>query len=134
VLSWPNAPELADGLQECQRLDVADGAADLDDVEVEAVAGGSRIWFDDFVGDVRNNLDGFAEVLAGALVGHDVGVNAAVHERTGAGEFLVEEALVMAEVEVGFGAVFGDEDFAVLSRVHGAGVGIKVGVAFLDVN
>jgi hypothetical protein len=40
----------------------------------------------------------------------------------------------VAEVEVGFGAVFGDEDLAVLGWVHGAGVGVEVGVAFLDVN
>ena len=37
----------------------------------------------------------------------------------------------MADVEVGLGAVLGDEDLAVLERVHGAGVDVEVGVQLL---
>jgi hypothetical protein len=37
-----------------------------------------------------------------------------------------DEALVMAEVEVGFGAVVGDEHFAVLKRRHGARIDVDV--------
>jgi len=48
-----------------------------------------------------------------------------------AGKFGVREALVVAEVEVGLRAVFGDEDFAVLKRAHGAGIDVKVRIAFL---
>ncbi len=44
----------------------------------------------------------------------------------------VGEALVMAEVEVGFGAVVGDEDFAVLKRAHRARIDVKVGIQFLQ--
>ena len=43
----------------------------------------------------------------------------------------VEEALVVADVEVGLGAVVGDEDLAVLERVHRAGVDVEVGVELL---
>ena len=32
----------------------------------------------------------------------------------------VREALVVAQIEVGLGAVVGDEDLAVLERAHGA--------------
>jgi hypothetical protein len=38
----------------------------------------------------------------------------------------------VAEVEVGFGAVLGDEDLAVLVRRHRAGVDVEVRVEFLD--
>lgn len=55
---------LASGLQEGQRLDVAHGAADLDDGHVGgAIPGGLGATRDevlDFVGDVRNDLDGLA--------------------------------------------------------------------------
>ena len=34
----------------------------------------------------------------------------------------------MAEVKIGFGAVIGDEDLAVLIRRHRAGIDIEVGV------
>ena len=36
------------------------------------------------------------------------------------------EALVVAEVEVGFGAVVGDEHLAVLERAHGARIHVDV--------
>jgi hypothetical protein len=37
----------------------------------------------------------------------------------------------MAEVEVGLGTIFGDEDFAVLKRAHRAGIDVEVGITFL---
>ena len=40
-------------------------------------------------------------------------------------------ALVMPQVQVGFGAVFGNEDLAVLEGVHGAGVHVDVRVQLL---
>ena len=44
---------------------------------------------------------------------------------------LVDEALVVAEVEVGLAAVVGDEHLAVLERVHRAGVDVDVRVELL---
>ena len=38
------------------------------------------------------------------------------------------EALVVAEVEVGLGAVIGDKDLAVLGGAHGAGVDVEIRV------
>ncbi len=43
-------------------------------------------------------------------------------------QVLVDEALVVAEVEVGLAPVLGDEDLAMLERVHRAGVDVDVGV------
>ena len=57
---------LADGFEKRQRFDVADGAADFDDDHVDAFGN----FFDggfDFVGDVRDDLHGFAEIIAAAL-------------------------------------------------------------------
>ena len=60
-------PELADRLEERQRLDVADGAADLDDDDV-VVARDAADAVLDLVGDVRDDLDGLAEVVAAPLL------------------------------------------------------------------
>ena len=38
------------------------------------------------------------------------------------------EALIMAEIEIGLGAVVGDEDLAVLVGAHRAGIDIEIGV------
>ena len=43
----------------------------------------------------------------------------------------VEEALVVPDVEVGLGAVLGDEDLAVLERVHRPGIDVEVRVQLL---
>ena len=48
------------------------------------------------------------------------------------GRGLVGEALVVAEVEVGLGAVVGDVDLAVLVGAHRAGVDVDVRVELLQ--
>jgi len=47
-------------------------------------------------------------------------------------EVFVDEALVVAQVQVGLGAVVGDEHLAVLQGAHGARVDVDVGVHLLD--
>ncbi len=124
---------LADGFEERERFDVADGAADLDDDDV-VVGGDLAHGVLDLVGDVRDDLHGLAEVVAAALLGDDLLVDAAGGEVVVAGELGVGEALVVAEVEVGLGAVVGDEDLAVLEGRHGAGVDVEVGVELHQVD
>ena len=121
---------LANGFEEGKRFDVADGAADFDDDHVNAFGN----FFDggfDFVGDVRNDLHGLAEVIAAAFFGENGFVDAAGGPVVVAGQLRVREALVVAEVEVGLRAVFGDEDFAVLKRTHRAGIDVQVRIALL---
>ncbi len=128
--------DLAGGLQERQRLDVADRAADLGDHHVRAVAVGVGLGHGhdpalDLVGDVRDDLDGVAEVLAAPLLGDHGRIHLTGGHIGPPGQVAVQEALVVADVEIGFGAVLGDEDLAVLERVHGARVDVEVGVELL---
>ena len=69
--------ELADGLEEREDLDVADGAADLGDDHVDVVGGQAADPSLDLVGDVRDDLHGLAEVVAAALGGEHGLVDAA---------------------------------------------------------
>ena len=123
--------DLADGLQERQRLDVADRAADLGDDDVDVVGGHAPDAVLDLVGDVRDDLDGVAQVLAAPLLGDHRGVDLAGGDVGGAVEVDVEEALVVADVQVGLGAVVGDEHLTVLEGVHGARVDVQVRVELL---
>ena len=68
--------QLADRLDERQAFDVADRAADLADDEIESVGIAEREFLDR-VGDVRDDLDGRAEIIAAPLLGDDVAVDAA---------------------------------------------------------
>ena len=124
---------LADGLEERQALDVADGAADLDDDDVGiAVARDAPDPLLDLVGDVRDDLDRAAEVVAAALLGDDRLVDAAGRDVGELGQVLVDEALVVAQVEVRLGAVVGDEDLAVLVGRHRARVDVDVRIELED--
>ena len=124
---------LADGLEERQRFDVADGPADLDDDDVRvAVAGDAPDPLLDLVGDVRDDLDRAAEVVAAALLGDDRLVDPAGRDVGELGQVLVDEALVVTEVEVGLGAVVGDEHLAVLVRAHRARIHVDVRIELED--
>ena len=125
--------ELADRLEERQRLDVAHGAADLGDDDVDVARLGDQAdALLDLVGDVRDDLDRAAEVVAAALAADDGVVDAAGGDVRRARRVRVREALVVAEVEVGLGAVLGDEDLAVLVGRHRARVDVDVGVELLE--
>ena len=78
-----------------------------------------------------NDLHGRAEVFSAALFIKDVPVDLACGEIGIPVEVLVDEALVMTKIEVGFCAVLGDIDLAVLIGAHGTGIDIDVGIELL---
>ena len=119
--------ELADRLEERQALDVADRAADLHQHEVAVlVAVADEVL--DGVGDVRDHLDGGAEIVAAPLLGENVLIDAAGGDVVALARRVAGEALVVAEVEVGLGAVVGDEHLAVLVGRHRARIDVEIGV------
>src|SRR6185437_2015646 len=119
--------DLADRLEERQALDVADGAADLaqDKIELVVLVEDEIL---DRVGDVRDHLDGGAEIIAAPFLGEDILVDAPGRDIVEAGGRTAGEALIVAEVEIGLGAVVGDEDLAVLVGRHRAGVDVQIGI------
>ena len=125
--------DLADRLEERQALDIADGAADLAQHEIiRVIAVEDEIL--DRIGDVRNHLDGGAEIVAAPLLGEDVLIDAAGGDVVGLGGGTAGEALVVTEIEIGLGAVIGHEHFAVLIRRHRSGIEIEIGVEFAQPN
>ena len=123
--------ELADGFEEGLAFDVAHGAADLGNHDVDALAGRLGQGAFDLVGDVRDDLDRLAEVFAAAfLLDHRL-VDLAGGVVRVAIEGGVGESLVVAQVEVGLAAVVEDEDLAVLVGAHGARIDVDIGVELL---
>ena len=127
--------ELADRLEERQRLDVADSAADLGDHEVDRLRlGDDQDFLLDLVGDVRDHLHRRAEIVAAPLAPDDRVVDGAGGDVGGARGVVVGEALVVAEVEIGLRPVLGDENLAVLERAHRPRVDVDVGVELLQLH
>ena len=80
---------------------------------------------------MRDDLHGSAEEVAAALARDKRLVDGALREVGLARKGLVDEALVMAQVEVAFVAVVGNEDLAMLERAHGTRINVQVRVHLL---
>ena len=132
VVAADHVAELADCFEEREDLDVADRAADLGDDDVDIVARHPLNPAFDFVGDVRDDLNGLAEVVAASFSSEHGLVDRAGGGIRVARQVLVDEALVVTEVEVRLAAVIGDEDLTVLERVHRARVDVDVRVELLE--
>ena len=111
---------LTHGLEKRQGLDVADSAADFNNRYVDCfgrvIAGTALDEVLDFVGDVRNHLNSFAQVVTATLFLEHAFVDLAGGEVVGLAHARFNETLVVAQVQVGFGAVFGDKHLTVLKR------------------
>ena len=118
---------LADGFQERQALDVADGAADLAQHEIGVVdIGGNE--FLDRIGDVGDDLHRRTEIVAAAFPLNDGGIDAPGGDIVAAPCRNAGEAFVVTQIEIGFGPVVGDVHLAVLKRAHGARIHVQIGV------
>ena len=124
--------ELADGFKERLALNVAHGTANLNDgnfcfclriVAVEAAF--------DFVGNMGDYLNGAAAEVSAALFVENGPVDLSCGHIGIPGKAFIDKALVVAKVQVCFGAVISHKHFSVLDRVHGAGVNVDVGVELL---
>lgn len=88
----------------------------------------------DFVGDMRDNLYGFAEIIATAfLVDYGLEYASGCHI-VGAGGQDISETFVVTEVEVRFMTIDRDITFAVFVGIQGSRVDVDVGVKLLDCN
>ena len=125
--------ELADRFQERQTLDVARRSADLGDDDIGVAF---RRHFTnailDLVGHVRNHLHSFTQVIAAPLLEDHVFVDLAAGEIVVARKNAIGEALVMAEIEVGFRAVVQHVNFSMLERVHRSRIHVQVGIELLE--
>ncbi len=120
---------LANGLEEGERLDVADRAADFHHADIR-VAGAHADAILDFIGDVRDHLHRCAEIVAAPLLGDDPFVDPAGGEIAVAARGRAHETLVMAEIEIRLGTIGRDEHLAVLKGTHGAGIHVDVRIEF----
>ena len=120
--------QLTDGFQERQDFYIADRAAYLHDYDIHIVCAELEDALLDLVGDVRDDLDGLAEIVATPLGFQHREIDGAGCGVGVFGEVFVYEAFVVAEIQVGLAAVVCDEHLAVLEGVHRAGIDVDVRV------
>ena len=128
--------ELTDRFEERLAFDITYGTTDFDDGDMRLIRSG-KIAVEtalDFVCDVRDDLNRASAKITTAFFlenrpvyfsGCDVGIF---------GQALVDESFIVSEIEVGFSAVIGNENFSVLDRVHGTRIDVDVRIEFLHGN
>src|SRR5512132_514368 len=127
VLAADVIAELADRFEVRERLDVADGATDLHDDELRLLLARDAVdALLDLVRHVWDDLHGGAEVVAPAFLRDHGVVDLAGREIRRTRDVAVDEALVVAEVEIALGPVLRDEHLAVLIRRHRSRVDVEV--------
>ena len=134
VLEADLRTHLANGLQEGLALNIAHRAADLGNNHVGRIrrAGHGQNVPLDFVGDVRDDLNGRAQIFAAAFPVNDRLIHAAAGHIGRLSQALVNKALIVSQIKVGLRAVVGHKNLAVLIGIHGAGVHVDVRVKLLD--
>ena len=130
---------LTRGLQEGLGLDIAHGSANFrdDDIGGISLGVGDGLRAHDalnLVRDVGNDLDGVAQIFTAAFLCDDGRVDLTGRRVRSAGEVHVQEALVVADIQVGFRAIFRDENLTVLEGIHGSRIDIDVGIELLHGN
>ena len=124
--------QLTYGLDKGEGLDVAHRATYLGDNEVIFAGGAQQLHVAlDFVGDVRDDLNGLAQVIAAAFLVDDALINPSGRDIVGTGGLDVGEALIVAQVQVGLVPIDGDIALAVLVGVECAGIDVDIGVELL---
>ena len=124
---------LPDGLEKWERLNVTNCAADLHDRNIDLLRNTMDRGFD-FIGNVGNDLDGLSQIIAAPFFVDDGFVNTAGREVVFASQFSMRITLIMAEIEVRFGAVVCDVDFPMLVRAHRPRINVQVRIKFEQID
>ena len=125
--------QLTDGFKEWQAFNVANRAADLDQHEVKILIALKHEVLDG-VGHMGNDLHGGAEIFAFALTRQNVGIDAAGGDVVALVGRTTGEALIVPQIQIGFGTIVGDKDFAVLGGRHRARIDVEIGVKLAQAN
>ena len=130
----PQLPfQLTDGFQERGTLDVADSTANLRNHEIIILLFTQILNLPfDFVGDMRDHLNGLSQVISAALLVNNRLVDTSCRHRIGARCLNACEAFVVSKIEIGLHAIGRHVALSMLIRVQRSGVDVDVGVKLLN--
>jgi len=125
------SPELPDSLKKRQALYIAYGAADFYDNNIYFI-GYKPYAFFYLVCDVRNYLNGAAQVVSPALLGDNRVIYLSCGKIAVFSQFGICKPLVVPQIQIGFCAVIGNVNLSVLKRIHCSRININVRIEFLN--
>ena len=117
--------QLTHGLKKRQRLNVTSSTTNLDNRHVKTGSTFIDLQFD-LVSNMRDDLNGSPQILSTTLFIEHVLIDATSTEAVFTSQTGANKTLVMAQIQIGFSAVFRDEHFAMLIRAHGTGIDVDI--------
>ncbi len=106
--------QLPGGLQKRQTFDIADRSAEFGNHDIDRfIVGGADYAFLDLISNMGDDLDCPSQIVALALFIQNGPINLAGGDIMISRQILVDKTFVMAQVQIGFGAVVGNEYLAV---------------------
>src|SRR6266581_1717208 len=127
--------ELPDRFKKWETLNVSGRAADLGDhYVIFARIGEFANTVLDYVGDMRDHLHSFPQIIAAPLLQDDRFVNLAACQVIVPGKNTVREPLIMTKIKVGFRAIVQHINFAMLEWIHRPRVNVEIRIEFLENN
>lgn len=124
---------LADRLHVRKPFDIADGAAKLYYQDIVPFACLFNT-VNDLADDVRDDLYRLSEITARPFSLNDGRVDLASCKVACLQISGIEKTFIVSDIKVCFGAVFGNKNFTVFERAHGAGIDVDVGVDLQHTN
>ena len=126
-------PHLPQGFEIGQGFNVADGSAEFRDDNIVLIGLSQQLRPPlDFVGNVRHNLDGFAQIRAFSLLIDDRLVDFTRRHAIRNGSWNTQKAFIMSQIKVSFRAIVGHETLTVFVGIERAGVNVEIRVEFLN--
>ncbi|SIC20343.1 Uncharacterised protein [Mycobacteroides abscessus subsp. abscessus] len=81
---------------------------------------------------MRDNLDCSAQIVAAALFFQDSGIDFSSCHIIELSQIDIDKALIVAKIQIRFGAIACNENFTVLVWAHGSRVNVDIGVKLLN--
>lgn len=81
---------------------------------------------------MRDHLDGFAQIVAVSLFGQHVPVHFSGGQIGKFVEVFVNKPFIMAQIQICFGAILGNEHLPVLIGAHSAGIHVNIRIQLLS--
>ena len=120
---------LANRFQKWLAFNIANCAANFHDNHIRVGLACHRLdTILNLIGDMRNDLNGTAEVLSASLFANDRSINLPGRYIIGLIRWFIGETLVMSQIEIGLCAIVSHKDFSVLIRRHCTRIDIDIGV------
>ena len=78
-----------------------------------------------------NHLHGFAFVITGSFLSDDIRIDAPARNRRVLGQFLIDEALIVTQIQIRFATVAGNKHLTVLVGAHCTRIHIEIRIKLL---